>query len=92
MPDVEALMEQQAQDKAAKQVVDDVGAIRKVNVENLPSAYAFAAIPARFALERGDWKGAAALKLGPSDLAWDKFPRAEAILLYARGLGGSTYG
>ena len=54
MPDVEALMEQQAQDKAAKQVVDDVGAIRKVNVENLPSAYAFAAIPARFALERGD--------------------------------------
>jgi len=34
VPDVEALMEQQAQDKAAKQVVDDVGAIRKVNVEN----------------------------------------------------------
>jgi len=83
---------QQAQDKAAKQVVDDVGAIRKVNVENLPSAYAFAAIPARFALERDDWKGAAALKLSPSDLAWDKFPQAEAILVYARGLGGSTYG
>jgi len=92
VPDVEALMEQQAQDKAAKQVVDDVGAIRKVNVENLPSAYAFAAIPARFALERGDWKGAAALKLNPSDLTWDKFPQAEAILVYARGPGAARTG
>jgi len=83
---------QQAQDNAAKQMVDEVGAIRKVNVENLPSAYAFAAIPARFALERGDWKGAAALKLSPSDLTWDKFPQAEAILVYARGLGAARTG
>jgi tetratricopeptide (TPR) repeat protein len=83
---------QQAQDKAARQVVDEVGAIRKVNVENFPAAYAFAAIPARFALERGDWKEAVALKLSPSDLAWDKFPQAEAILVYARGLGAARTG
>jgi len=83
---------QLAQDKAAKRVVDEVGAIRKVNVENFVSAYAFAAIPARFALERGDWKEAATLKLSPGELAWNKFPQAEAVLVYARGLGAARIG
>jgi hypothetical protein len=56
---------QQAQDRAAKQSLDEVAAIRKVNVENSIAAYAFASIPARFALERGDWKQAAALSYRP---------------------------
>lgn len=83
---------QQAQDKAAKQLLDEVAAIRKVNVENFVAAYAFAAIPSRFALERGDWKQAAALRLSPADLAWEKFPQAEAILVFARGLGAARIG
>jgi len=83
---------QQAQDRAAKQSLDEVAAIRKVNVENPVAAYAFASIPARFALERGDWKQAAALKLSPADLAWSKFPQAEAILVFARGLGAARAG
>lgn len=83
---------QQAQDKAAKALVDEIATIRKVNVENFVAAYAFAAIPARFALERGDWKQAAALKLSPPDLAWSKFPQAEAILTFARGLGAARTG
>jgi len=83
---------QLAQDKAARQLVDEVSAIRAVNVENFVSAYAFAAIPSRFALERGDWKSAAALKLSPPDLAWNKFPQAEAVLVYARGLGAARSG
>jgi Tfp pilus assembly protein PilF len=83
---------QQAQDKAAKQLLEEVVAIHKVNVENVVAAYAFAAIPARFALERGDWKQAAALKLSPPDLAWSKFPQAEAILIFARGLGAARTG
>ena len=83
---------QQAQDKAAKQLLDEVAAIRKVNVENFVAAYAFAAIPARFALERGDWKQAAALELSPADLSWSKFPQAEAILVFARGLGAARSG
>ena len=66
---------QQAHDRAAKQSLDEVAAIRKVNVENAVAAYAFASIPARFALERGDWKQAAALKLSPGDLSWNKFPQ-----------------
>ena len=83
---------QQAQDKAAKQLADEVGAIRKVNVENFVAAYAFAAIPSRFALERGDWKRAAALQLSPGDLAWNKFPQAEAILVFSRCLGAARSG
>lgn len=83
---------QQAQDKAAKQLVDEAAAIQKVNVENFVAAYALAAIPARYALERGDWKQAAALKLSPGDLAWNKFPQAEGILVFASGLGAVRSG
>jgi hypothetical protein len=83
---------QQAQDKAARRLVDEAGSIRKLNVENFPAAYAFAAIPSRYALERSDWKGAAALELLPAELAWDKFPQAEAILVFARGLGAARSG
>lgn len=83
---------QQAQDMAAKQLVDEAGAIRKVNVENFVAAYAFAAMPARYALERGDWAQAAKLGLSPPDLAWDRFPQAEGILVFARGLGAARAG
>jgi hypothetical protein len=83
---------QQSQDRAAKRYLDEVAAISKVNVENAVAAYAFASIPARYALERGDWQQSAALKLKPVDLAWSKFPQAEAILVFARGLGAARIG
>jgi hypothetical protein len=83
---------QLAQDRAAKQLWDEVAAIQQVNVENFIAAYAFAAIPSRYALERGDWQEAAALKLSPPDLAWENFPQAEAILVFARGLGAARSG
>jgi tetratricopeptide (TPR) repeat protein len=63
-----------------------------VNVENFVAAYAFAAIPSRLALEQRNWKKAAELKLSPGDLSWDKFPQAEAILVFARGLGAARTG
>lgn len=83
---------QQAQDRAAKQLVDEAGAIRQVNVQNFPAAYAFAAMPARYALERADWSAAARLSLSPPDMAWSKFPHAEAILVFSRGLGAARSG
>jgi predicted Zn-dependent protease len=83
---------QQAQDKAAKLLADEVAAIQKVKVEDFAAAYAFAAIPARYALERGDWQQAAALTLSPRDVAWDKFPQAEAVLVFSRGLGAARSG
>lgn len=83
---------QQAQDQAAKVLMDKVAAIRKVNVEDFAAAYAFAAIPSRFALERGDWNQAAALEFNSGDMAWSKFPQAQAILVFARGLGAARSG
>jgi tetratricopeptide (TPR) repeat protein len=78
---------QQAQDKAAKLLVDEVMAIRDVKVEDFAAAYALAAIPSRYALERGDWQQAAALTLSTGEVAWDKFP--EAVLVFSRGLGAA---
>jgi tetratricopeptide (TPR) repeat protein len=49
-------------------------------------------MPARYALERGDWQAAAMLKLHPQNLAWEKFPQAEAVLVFARGLGAARNG
>jgi tetratricopeptide (TPR) repeat protein len=83
---------QQAQDGAAARLVEEAASITRVNVENFPAAYALAAIPARFALERGDWTGAAALRLSPPDLAWNRFPQAEGILVFARALGAARSG
>jgi hypothetical protein len=52
---------QGAWDREAKRVLDEVAAIKKVDREHLVTAYALAAIPARYALERGRWADAAAL-------------------------------
>jgi tetratricopeptide (TPR) repeat protein len=83
---------QLAQDKAARKLLDEAQSIRKVNVENFPAIYALAAIPARYAIERGDWAQAAGLRLVPSGLTWDKFPQAEAVLVFARALGAARSG
>ncbi len=83
---------QQARDGEAGKIVREAAALQKVNVENFPAAYALAAIPSRYALERRDWQQAAALKLSPSGLAWDKFPQAEAVLVFSRGLGAARLG
>lgn len=83
---------QQARDKAAKKVVNEVAKIQTVNVENFVAAYALAAIPARYAVERNDWTGAATLQLSPPNLAWQKFPQAEAVLVSVRGLASARTG
>ena len=49
--------------------------------------YAAAAMPARYALERGDWKGAAQLQPAPS-----KMPFTQAITYFARALGAARSG
>ena len=52
------------------------------------SAYALAAIQARYALERRQWDSAAALEVLYSDsFPWETFPQIEAITYFARGLG-----
>ena len=52
------------------------------------SAFHFAAIPARLAVEQHDWERAMTLKpRTPEYLPWDASPWAESLTWYARGLG-----
>jgi tetratricopeptide (TPR) repeat protein len=83
---------QLAQDQAAKRVLDDMHALEKINVEHFVSAYAMAAIPSRYAVERRQWAEAAALTLPHSDFPWKRFPQSEAVLVFARGLGAASSG
>jgi tetratricopeptide (TPR) repeat protein len=82
---------QLAQDLEAKRVLDVVTAMRKVDAI-LGNAYALAAIPARYALERRQWAEATSLTPYPSDFAWNRFPMAEAVTFFVRGLGAARSG
>jgi tetratricopeptide (TPR) repeat protein len=83
---------QLGRDREARALVDEVGATRKLNVDHFAGAFALAAIPARYALERGQWAEASALSPTPADLAWNRFPQAESIVWFARGLGAARSG
>jgi tetratricopeptide (TPR) repeat protein len=83
---------QLARDGEAGAVLDQMKTYKVVDVEHFAAAYAFAAIPARLALERLRWKDAAGLTLHPPQLSWAKFPQAEAITVFARALGAARGG
>jgi hypothetical protein len=83
---------QTAQDEAAKHVIDELGAFRKGTPPNLPIAYAGAAMPARYALERRNWSDAASVTLPALDFPWDRFPWAEAMIAFTRALGAAQTG
>src|ERR1051326_4277714 len=87
---------QTGQDEAARRVLDSLQEIgsrfdpnRVIGGAGGPSTgyFALAAIPARYALERGDWKRAAALTARESP-----FPFAEAMTWFARGMGAALLG
>jgi tetratricopeptide (TPR) repeat protein len=77
---------QQGRDAEAQRVLS-----RAINLPNRfyvgVLGYNFVAMPARFALERDDWKGATALKL-PVDAQ----PQAEAVTRFARAIGAARSG
>ena len=60
----------------------------KVTPPTAASAYASAAMPARYAVERGDWRGA--MQLAPA--AGGGPPHTEAITWFARALGAARAG
>jgi tetratricopeptide (TPR) repeat protein len=78
---------QGAQDQQAKRIVEERNAIEKVTPVRLPNDTAYAAIPVRYAIERGQWSEAAALEVYPS-----QYPQAEAILQFGRALGAARAG
>jgi tetratricopeptide (TPR) repeat protein len=83
---------QLGQDRLARGVLDQILSVEKPNVLNFATAFALAAIPSRYALERGQWADSVALALKPGDFPWARFPQAEAILVFSRGLGAARSG
>ena len=83
---------QLGQDAKAAALLDEVAAIEALDVTNFVAAYALTAIPARYILERGAWDKAAELTLPLPDMVWERFPQAEAIMVFARGLGAARAG
>ncbi|MEP7270991.1 MAG: hypothetical protein ABI882_05780 [Acidobacteriota bacterium] len=83
---------QGAEDIKAKRVADEVSGMGNVDQETVAAAYAFAAIPARYAIERRRWSEAATLTAHPSTFPWARFRFAEAITYFARALGAARSG
>jgi tetratricopeptide (TPR) repeat protein len=86
---------QLADDAAAEGVWAEGRAMKPLAHEvNFAEAFGYAAIPARLALERNRWGEAARLELPgaikPAD--WKRFPHAESLVVYARGLGAARSG
>lgn len=83
---------QSAQDLKAKGVLDEVNSSSRVDQEVFQAAFAWTAIPARYALERQHWDEAAALTLHPTAFRWENFPFAEANIHFARAVGAAHSG
>ena len=87
---------QSGRDAAAKRVVDDLPEIESrlrpnavpIGAAPVSAAYfAMAAMPARYALERGDWGAASRLQVQPTN-----YPYTDAITWFARGMGAARLG
>jgi tetratricopeptide (TPR) repeat protein len=78
---------QLAQDGNARAVIDEMVKTTSFSPDGLGGPYALAASPARYMIERGDWRGAAALEVRPA-----KFNQVMAITHFARALGAARSG
>jgi tetratricopeptide (TPR) repeat protein len=84
---------QLAQDAKAKALIDEIykvgreDLLNKDNLGTLGVYTALAVIPARYTIERGDWKGAAALPVVPT-----KRLVADSLIRFTRGLGMARSG
>jgi hypothetical protein len=79
---------QLGQDQKAKAIVDERNTVAQLPADYRLSGHtAFAAIPVRYAIERGEWAEAAALPVAPS-----VYPQAEAVAWFGRALGAARSG
>jgi tetratricopeptide (TPR) repeat protein len=84
---------QSAQDRQARGVLDQLNIIPKAEPETFKVAYAVAAIPARYALERRRWDEAAKLAVPTlGSFPWQNFRWAEAHIYFARAIGAARTG
>ncbi len=78
---------QLARDKEAAAVVAEMAPAAALNPDAFGGWFALAASPARYMVERGDWRGAAQLEVHPN-----KFAHVMAITHFARALGAARAG
>jgi hypothetical protein len=79
---------QLARDKDAVAALEEARTVGTQGTTAIANAYALAAIPARYAVERGQWADAARL----DDPDTSKFPFTEAMRYYGRALGAARAG
>ena len=78
---------QLGQDREARSVIAEMNAVKGFNPNIRTGPYALAASNARYAVERNDWKAAAALEVQPT-----RFAYIDAITHFARALGATRTG
>jgi tetratricopeptide (TPR) repeat protein len=78
---------QQARDDKAREQLRYLESMPSVWPPNFKVAYAYAAVPVRYALERKDWKSALALELKPSSFPWNDYPWQRSMVSFGRVLG-----
>ncbi len=83
---------QRGEDDKVRGLLDELAAVKAIDVENFAAYYALGAIPARYALERRNWTEAAALTVSPAGLPWDRYPYAESMTHFARAVGAARNG
>ncbi len=83
---------QKGENDLASQQVKYVESINEVYPVDFKVAYAFAAIPSRYALENKNWPEAAKLQVHPLNFPWNKFPWQEAIIHFTRMIGSIQTG
>jgi hypothetical protein len=88
---VYAYLQQGADSDAAAQI-ERLRATARIE-PSAKTAFHLSSLPARYALERRQWREAAALvPRSSSGIDWDRFPWPEAISWFARGLGAVRAG
>lgn len=80
------------QDQQAKNILQEMNTIHSLDQNQFAAAYAFAAIPVRYSVERGQWADAAKVMVGPSWFPWKNFPWAESIVYFGRAIGAARSG
>ena len=78
---------QMGKDRDAKALVDSLATLKSFPIASLGIDTALAAIPARYALDRGQWNEASQLPVRDS-----QFPAAQSITYFARALGAARSG
>ena len=74
---------QSGRDREASQVIQQLSAIKNVDMRDFKSGYAATAMPIRYIVERRQWSEAEKVSLPPASA----LPQVLAIAVWARGLG-----